>query len=401
MATNDEAEEQGAKGGGRAAVRDVLGVLSSFRFAIIVVALLTLACIAGSVLPQGEQVARYLEVNPGAHGRMQVLAALGLTHVYSSWWFVALLLVFAASLLACTARRYGAVRRATGPARLRVLGSFMTHVSMLLILLGGGIRVIWGEKGVLAFREGDTVTQFELASGAKRDIPFALHLKDFEIEMYAPPEGAIGTLRVAWPEKGVSKEFPVALQQELVLAAPGEKGAAFRLRVMRYVPDLVVVSGANGMEVVSRSDEPRNPAIQVQFDGGQGAHTEWVYGRDVGGHGGAAAHSLQFRFVPAAAAAPRGRMVKAYKSTVIVRDGGREVREAVLKVNAPLSYGGYTFYQSGYNPADPAWTSLQVVRDPGVSLVLTGFVLMLAGLTAVFCVTPGSTPRTPGTGARS
>lgn len=401
MATNDEAEEQGAKGGGRAAVRDVLGILASFRFAMVVVALLTLACIAGSVFPQGDQVARYLQVNPGAHGRMQLLAALGVTHVYTSWWFVALLFAFAASLLACTARRYAAVRRATGPARLRVLGSFVTHVSILLILAGGGVRVVWGEKGGLAFREGDTATQFELASGAKRALPFALHLKDFEIEMYAPPQGAIGTLRVAWPEQGVAKEFPVTLQQELVLAAPGEGGPAFRLRVLRYVPDLLVVSGENGMEVVSRSDEPRNPAIQVQLDGGQGAHTEWVYGRDVGAHAGASAHSLQFRFVPAAAAAPRGRMVKAFKSTVVVLDGGREVREAVLKVNAPLSYRGYTFYQSGYNPADPAWTSLQVVRDPGVSLVLTGFVLMLAGLTAVFCVSPGSTPRAPGTGSSS
>ncbi len=401
MAITTEKASQG-QGGAWAGLRDLLAGLASFRFALTAVLLLAVACIVGSVLPQGEQADRYLAVNPGAQGRMQVLAVLGLTHVYSSWWFVGLLGAFAASLLACTARRYRAIRRATGPARLRVLGSFMTHVSMLLILLGGGIRVIWGEKGVLAFREGETATQFELASGAKQELPFALQLKDFEIEMYAQPQGAIGTLQVAWPEKGVAKEFPVTLQQEWVVSAPADAGQTFRLRVLRYVPDLVVISGPNGMEVVSRSDEPRNPAIQVQFDGGQGARTEWVYGRAVGAHGGASAHALQFRFVPAAQPEKaRGRMPKAFKSTVVVRDGGKEVREVVIQMNAPLSYRGYSFYQSGYNPADSTWTSLQVVRDPGVPLVLMGFVLMLAGLTMVFCLAPDSTSRTPGTGISS
>ena len=57
-------------------------------------------------------------------------------------------------------------------------------------------------------------------------------------------------------------------------------------------------------------------------------------------------------------------------------------------VNHPLKFNGYTFYQSGYNPNDPSWTSLEVVRDPGVPLVYGGFVSLICGLFIVFYLNP-------------
>jgi predicted MFS family arabinose efflux permease len=53
-----------------------------------------------------------------------------------------------------------------------------------------------------------------------------------------------------------------------------------------------------------------------------------------------------------------------------------------------MKYGGYTFYQTGYDPKDPTWTSLQVVRDPGVPLVYAGFAFLIAGLFTVFYLNP-------------
>ena len=89
------------------------------------------------------------------------------------------------------------------------------------------------------------------------------------------------------------------------------------------------------------------------------------------------------------------RDIKDYKSTLEVVDGGEVVVTKTIEVNAPLSYKGFTFYQSGYNPADPTWTSLMVVRDPGVPLVYAGFLLMIVGLTVVFYVYPGGGGRSP------
>ena len=83
-----------------------------------------------------------------------------------------------------------------------------------------------------------------------------------------------------------------------------------------------------------------------------------------------------------------GAPIKSYKSTVAVVEDGKEVLTRAIEVNTPLSYKGYTFYQLSYNPEDLSWTLLQVVRDPSVPIVYTGFLLMMAGLTTVFCVGP-------------
>jgi cytochrome c biogenesis protein ResB len=62
-------------------------------------------------------------------------------------------------------------------------------------------------------------------------------------------------------------------------------------------------------------------------------------------------------------------------------------------VNRPLTFKGYTFYQSGYDPNDLSWTSLEVVRDPGVRLVYLGFILLIGGLFTVFYLNPWLTLR--------
>ena len=67
---------------------------------------------------------------------------------------------------------------------------------------------------------------------------------------------------------------------------------------------------------------------------------------------------------------------------------GAVVSTRTIAVNSPFSWGGFTFYQTSYNPDDLTWSALQVVRDPGVPVVYAGFILMMAGLTMVFCVGP-------------
>ena len=99
---------------------------------------------------------------------------------------------------------------------------------------------------------------------------------------------------------------------------------------------------------------------------------------------------LKFRFmaVPPEEMGMRGGDIKAFKSTVEVIEKGVVVCTRTIAVNSPLSWGGYTFYQTSYNPDDLAWSALQVVRDPGIPIVYAGFVLMMTGLTLVFCVGP-------------
>ena len=84
----------------------VTGWLASVKFAVVVVIIIAAACVIGTLLPQGADVAKYLQQNPSAQGRMDLFRTLGLTHVFYSWWFVALLGTLAASVATCSARRF-------------------------------------------------------------------------------------------------------------------------------------------------------------------------------------------------------------------------------------------------------------------------------------------------------
>jgi len=71
--------------------------------------------------------------------------------------------------------------------------------------------------------------------------------------------------------------------------------------------------------------------------------------------------------------------VKGFRSRISVIDSGKVKLRDNIEVNRPLSYGGYTFYQSGYDPGRPGWTDLKVVKDPGAGTVFFGLALLNAG----------------------
>ncbi len=340
--------------------------LASVKFAVVLVAVIALACIIGTVLPQGSEVGRYLSKHPLAADRMKLFGALGLTNVFYSWWFIGLLCVLAASIATCSMRRFATMRRTAGYARVRALGSMLTHISMLLILAGGVIRGVWGEKGYLELREGQTATQFIESRGVKA-LPFAVHLSKFEIETYEQKPD--DQLVVRWGESGRQAVLPVKLGVEQTFED-------FKITVLRYVPDFAV--DMQTREVASRSSRPNNPAILVAVNGPTYQNHRWLFARFPDfDHGGAS--PLQMVYV----AKPTGGAIKSFKSTLRF-----DQRDTTIEVNRPFSYQGYTFYQSGYDPNDLSYTSLQVVKDPGVPVVYAGFGLMIAGLFIVFYLNP-------------
>ncbi|HUI05508.1 MAG TPA: cytochrome c biogenesis protein ResB [Verrucomicrobiae bacterium] len=374
--------------------------LSSVKFAVGVVVIIAAACVLGTLLPQGADVARYLARHPEATARMDWLGKAGLTHTFSSWWFIALLCVLSSTVAVCSTRRFATVRRTTGYARGRAFGSMLTHLSILMILAGGVIRGVWGQKGYLEFREGQTAAQFVDDRGVK-PLPFAIHLTKFEIETYDQKKSGDGSengalshtdcgpaLLVAWPEKKLQASLPIKLGVEQTL---GE----FKITILKYVPDFVI--DTNTKEVTSRSNEPRNPAILVAVAGPSYSNHRWLFAKfpdfTMHGPGGQTTASSPLQMVyQDDGATPREPMprgpIKSFRSTVDVIDGGTVVGERQVEVNSPFSYKGYTFYQSGYDPNDLSYTSLQVVKDPGVPVVYAGFSLMIAGLFIVFYLNP-------------
>jgi hypothetical protein len=259
------------------------------------------------------------------------------------------------------------------------------------------IRGVLGQKGYLELREGQTLAQFQVEKGLK-PLPFGLQLAKFEVEGYQESQAAPhahatnveSILVVQWPARALSARIPVVVGHEQQFVPPGEQAAdqnLFRIKVLKYLPDFYV--NPTNQEATSRSDEPKNPAILVQETGPNYHREQWLFANFPDQpHPAKMSESplrliYQARVATAMRLAPSGP-IKTFKSTVNVMENNQVVQTRVIEVNRPFSYKGYTFYQSGYNPMDLAWTSFQVVSDPGVPVVYAGFALMIAGLFLVF-----------------
>lgn len=98
--------------------RELLPVLADLRLAIVLLLAIALFSISGTVIEQGQSVqfyqANYPE-DPALFGFLtwKVLLTIGLDHVYRTWWFLALLILFGTSLTACTfTRQFPALKAA-------------------------------------------------------------------------------------------------------------------------------------------------------------------------------------------------------------------------------------------------------------------------------------------------
>ncbi len=90
--------------------REMLPVLADLRLAIALLLLIALLSISGTVIEQGQTLEFYQNnypTKPALFGFLtwQVILATGLNHVYGTWWFLAILILFGSSLTACTFTR--------------------------------------------------------------------------------------------------------------------------------------------------------------------------------------------------------------------------------------------------------------------------------------------------------
>lgn len=98
--------------------QELLPVLTDLRLAILLFLAIAVFSISGTVIEQGQSAAFYqanYPEHPALFGFLswKVVLLLGLDHVYRTWWFLALLILFGTSLTACTfTRQFPALKAA-------------------------------------------------------------------------------------------------------------------------------------------------------------------------------------------------------------------------------------------------------------------------------------------------
>jgi cytochrome c biogenesis protein len=145
--------------------KELLPVLADLRLAILLLLAIALFSISGTVIEQGQSLEFYqtnYPEDPALFGFLswKVLLIIGLDHVYRTWWFLALLILFGASLTACTfTRQFPALSAArrwsfyTQPRQFQKL-ALSTELEQASLNM---LQPFLASKRYRIFQEGDTL----------------------------------------------------------------------------------------------------------------------------------------------------------------------------------------------------------------------------------------------------
>ena len=214
---NDAGTQAPAPKAGGGPLKSVWNFFSSLKLTVILLIILALVSIIGTVVAQDDPM-KNMSMMVGlfgpqkAPGALNLMIALGITHMYHSWWFVLLLLTLSANIAICTFERLprvihmvrkkqepltdatiknmalrkeikvkgdieAAAQRAQGAVKamgyspnehradgeiqyfaekgkFSRLGVYIAHLSVLLIFAGALIGTFWGYKGYVQINEG-------------------------------------------------------------------------------------------------------------------------------------------------------------------------------------------------------------------------------------------------------
>jgi len=227
------------------------------------------------------------------------------------------------------------------------IGYIVTHVSIILVVLGAVVGKVNGFKGFMEIQEGQVTPWYWNRTINHEDkFDFALRLDKLTLEFY-PPEFYLRVNDLT--------------TQKLLLSPKVDLGGKFHLPGTKI--DVQVVDYRPDFRLENRRDytaKPDFPAIQVKyFQDGREMESGWV--------------TVAGENFPAPTFAPNlyislynlyTERPKDYKSALSVIDKqGRKVMEKTIEVNDPLRYQGITFYQSSFDKENRT-TGLQVAKDP-------------------------------------
>jgi len=413
-------------------MKRIIKFFSSVKLAIILLICLAFTSIIGTVIAQKQNPVLYIQHY--GQGLYSFFRFMGFFDVYHSWWYIALLILLSLNILCCSLRRlpgdlkrlqpgYGKGKpKASQLSRSKVfhckppacrdtfvsllrrnglgtpiettgerggLGLFcernrygwiyfyLTHMSILIILLGGILSASLGIKGYVQIVEGQSTDKFfEYPSNAPRNLGFVLRCDRFDIEYYANTQrpkdyrshltvleegkevmskvievnspltykgitlyqssygedSQSGDLVIQVkplddPSKGPMQEFRVNPGGSFEFT--GSDGKKMKVTVHQFLPDFGM--DAQG-KAFSKSDQMKNPAVQLMVvKEGEPPFAVW---------------SFQMF--------PDFQMVKR---------------------------GEYLYNLKGYKGT--MYTGLQVGKDPGVWVVWLGCILLMAGVILV------------------
>ncbi|MFH1729415.1 MAG: cytochrome c biogenesis protein ResB [Pseudomonadota bacterium] len=321
--------------------------LASLQLTIVLFILLIFGSIAGTLVNQQD----------------------ALKFVYHSWWFISILGALGLNILVCTFYK----RKLT----FRNLGFLLTHLAVIIILIGGIVGAVFGQKGFLSLEVNEMSDHFYIDKKPVK-LDFHIALEEFKLERYEEDMASksLGRIfiRTSDEKKQVSENVEINKKIDFYQMAS--------IEIVRYEPHFFI--DLKTKEFGSRDENPVNPAIYVKIHEGDKVEKRWVFAKFPGMTMSEHRSGLDIAYFTD----QRPSRIKDFKSTLVILEDEKEVLRKTIEVNDPLEYKGYRFYQNSYDQESQLWSGLEVVKDPGLWIIYFGFLLLCLGVVFIFYVKP-------------
>jgi cytochrome c biogenesis protein len=331
---------------------------SSLKLTIPLLIVLAGLSVIGTLVTQNATEAEYLQRY--SKETYYIFKVLGIFNMYHSWWFIGVLVLLAINLIACSWKRLPGVWQQVRKAKSGYgrLGTYLTHLSVLLILVGGLIGALWGFKGYTQIVEGGVIDGIFLDNPqqAMKPLGFQVRCDAFHVDFYpnGSPKEYVSTLSFLDGGRVVLDHVLLRVNHPISYGGLNFYQASYGISVLPIVE--VREKGGKGAPhtMQLRQGEVQSiPGTQTQLGFMQ-------YREAIHGHGDAI---LLVLFPPDSE--PEGFWL-------LRSDSGTE----------GLQVGDFTFI---FNDLEQTYyTGIQVTHDPGVPVVWVGCSLLVIGMVVTF-----------------
>lgn len=389
----------------------IIDFFASVKLALVILIVLAVTSVIGTVIPQGEPAMTY--IRRYGQGLWKMIRFFQLQDMYHSWWFLWLLLLFSVNLIVCSIKRFSTtwkvisapprgvnerlfetlpfhkkirfsadlpatrqqVQAALGnkfknfrempvssglalfaeKGRFTRLGVYLVHFSILIILAGGIVGSLWGFKGFMELREGETKDHLLIRdTGEMKPLGFSVRCDRFSVSFY---------------ENGMPKEY----RSDLTFTEKGREPQKASIRVNDPFTH-------QGITFYQSSWDQSLAAATVTLVAAGKTHEVRLTGEQQPQAVPGTPYSLTLmRF--ANNLAEMGPALG-----LILSQGDKEVDHGWILINQPGWHGNRLgdYQITAKDLKTTLVTGMQVNRDPGIWFIWVGSILMLLGFLIAF-----------------
>ena len=278
----------------------------------------------------------------------------------------------------------------------RKSGIFLTHLGLILLLVGELLTGLWQQDFQMRLEEGETKSYSE-----------SYTLSELALSDTTDPQfDAV----VAIPEALLANGETVQHPKLPFRVVPKLYYPNSALQMRTSTPDAPPSPATTGLgpriaatplPITYKQDERNFPTAFVELIAPEGSLGTWLVSTalpapqrfDYGGHTWKLALRMQRAYRPFSLTLLKFNhdvyagtdIPKNFSSRIRLKTpDGRDDREVLIYMNNPLRYAGLTFYQASFDPSNDKVTILQVVRNPSWQLPYFACTLLALGLLVQF-----------------